>query len=88
MSGEGMISEVAAVKEAGVSARTLQRFSEAGYLTVQVKGDGDRLYSRSQLLEIFGYFQEGTTAPSTPTETDSEAECDEATSCDTSVSPY
>ena len=58
MTVEGMISEAIAVKEAGVSARTLQRFSEAGYLTVQVKGDGERLYFRPQLVEIFGSFQE------------------------------
>ncbi|MEN9846782.1 MAG: hypothetical protein RIS36_1929 [Pseudomonadota bacterium] len=58
MSVEGMISEATAVKEAGVSARTLQRFSEAGYLTVEVKGDGERLYARTQLAEIFGSFQE------------------------------
>jgi len=88
MISEAMISEAAAVKEAGVSARTLQRFSEAGYLTVQVKGDGERLYSRSQLLEIFGSFQEGITSPSTPTETDSEAQVDEASSCGTSDSTY
>jgi hypothetical protein len=98
MSGEGMISgtrisetmisEATAVKEAGVSARTLQRFSEAGYLTVQVKGAGERLYSRSQLLEIFGSFQEGIASHSTPTETDSEAQCDEAPPCGTSASTY
>jgi hypothetical protein len=88
MSAEGMISEVAAVKEAGVSARTLQRFSEAGYLTVQVKGDGERLYSRSQLLEIFGSFQEGTTSPTTPTDAESETQCDDATSCGADTSTY
>lgn len=93
MSGEGMISEAmiseaAAVKEAGVSARTLQRFSEAGYLTVQVKSEGDRLYSRSQLLEIFGSFQESTTSPSTRTEAESETQRDDPTSCDAATSTY
>lgn len=88
MSAEGMISEVAAVKEAGVSARTLQRFSEAGYLTVQVKGDGERLYSRSQLLEIFGSFQEAATCPSTSPDAESETQCDDATSCGAPTSTY
>ncbi len=93
MSGEGMISEAmiseaAAVKEAGVSARTLQRFSEAGYLTVQVKSEGDRLYSRSQLLEIFGSFQESTTSPSTQTEAESETQRDDPSSCDAATSTY
>lgn len=55
---EDLISETVAVKEAGVSARTLQRFNEAGYLTVQVKSSGERFYSRTQLHEIFGSFQE------------------------------
>jgi hypothetical protein len=55
---EGTISEATAVQQAGVSARTLQRFSEAGYLTVQVRGDGERYYSPAQLHEIFGSFQE------------------------------
>ena len=59
---EGTISEQTAVQQAGVSARTLQRFSEAGYLTVQVKGDGERYYSPAQLHEIFGSFQEPETA--------------------------
>lgn len=64
---EGTISEVEAVKQAGVSARTLQRFSEAGYLVVNVKSDGTRLYSVEQLNEIFGSFQESpsTDSPST-----------------------
>jgi DNA-binding transcriptional MerR regulator len=88
MSVEGMISEATAVKEAGVSARTLQRFSEAGYLTVQVKGDGERLYSRPQLAEIFGSFQE-TSASSTPTEeVHAESSCHAGSSCDTDTTSY
>lgn len=51
------ISETEAVRVAGVSARTLSRFSEAGYLTVQVESDGQRLYQKDQLAEIFGAFQ-------------------------------
>ena len=83
MSVEGMISEATAVKEAGVSARTLQRFSEAGYLSVQVKGDGERLYSRLQLTEIFGSFQEApSSAPS------SEATSEIPTSCEAGTTTY
>ena len=88
MISEAMISEATAVKEAGVSARTLQRFSEAGYLTVKVKSEGERLYSRAQLLEIFGSFQEATTSPLAPTNTVSEAQCDDATSCGATTSTY
>lgn len=57
MNGLELISENQAAKEAGVSAKTLARFSEAGYLTVEVRGDGSRMYSRSQINDIFGTFQ-------------------------------
>lgn len=63
---EGTISEGEAVKQAGVSARTLQRFSEAGYLSIQLKSDGSRLYSVQQLHEIFGSFQEPSTQQTPP----------------------
>ncbi len=63
---EGTISECEAVKQAGVSARTLQRFSEAGYLSIQLKSDGSRLYSVQQLHEIFGTFQEPSTSQTPP----------------------
>ena len=93
MISETMISEAVAVKEAGVSARTLQRFSEAGYLTVQVTRDGERRYSRSQLLEIFGSFQEGPTSLSTPADSLSEEPSEEGpsdgpTSRDATTSTY
>jgi hypothetical protein len=98
MSVEGMISEATAVKEAGVSARTLQRFSEAGYLTVQVKGDGGRLYSRAQLAEIFGSFQEAPTSedpcsddpgsPATLHEGTGETSCYAASSCEAETTTY
>ncbi len=52
-----LISENQAAKEAGVSPKTLARFSEAGYLTVEIQGDGARMYSRSQINEIFGTYQ-------------------------------
>ena len=88
MSVEGMISEATAVKEAGVSARTLQRFSEAGYLTVQAKSDGERLYSRAQLAEIFGSFQESPLSPVAANEFESEAPCQASQACDTDSATY
>jgi hypothetical protein len=49
-----LVSETEASQMAGVSARTLLRFSESGYLTADLSLDGSRSYSRAQLLEIFG----------------------------------
>ena len=51
---ENYVSEAEAIQRSGVSIKTLQRFVEAGYLSVEVEPDGLRLYSRSQLDEIFG----------------------------------
>ena len=74
MVGSNLIPETDAVMQAGVSARTLHRFSEAGYLTVQVASDGQRLYSETQLQEIFGSF-------SGPTPTTSVEKAEEAATC-------
>ena len=76
MVGSNLITETDAVKQAGVSARTLHRFSEAGYLTVQVATDGHRLYSETQLQEIFGSF-------SGPTPTEDASVSEEVESCAT-----
>ncbi len=54
MTEQVRISEDEAVQIAGVSARTLLRFSESGYLTVEIADDGVRYYSAAQLTEIFG----------------------------------
>lgn len=80
MVGSNLIPEADAVKQAGVSARTLHRFSEAGYLTVQVEADGHRLYSETQLQEIFGSFSSPVSTETTEAipETPSYA----ATSCE------
>jgi hypothetical protein len=51
---ENYVSEAEAIQRSGVSLKTLQRFVEAGYLSVEVEPDGLRLYSRTQLDEIFG----------------------------------
>jgi len=48
------ITEAEAVTTAGVSARTLQRFQESGYLDVTTSSDGSKLYLLSQIVEIFG----------------------------------
>lgn len=60
MSTKSLVAENEAVTLAGVSARTLLRFSESGYLTVETDATGGRWFSRSQLEEIFG----ATTVPS------------------------
>lgn len=79
MVGSNLIPEADAVQQAGVSARTLHRFSEAGYLTVQVAANGQRLYSESQLQEIFGSFNGPT--PAATTETVEEASACTVTPC-------
>jgi hypothetical protein len=47
-------TEPEAIKLAGVSAKTLHRFKESGYLDVTDTDQGQTLYSRRQLVEIFG----------------------------------
>ena len=63
MVAHNAISESEAIKVAGVSARTLSRFSDAGYLTLHVESDGQRYYLKDQLAEIFGAFQVETNTP-------------------------
>lgn len=76
MSTKNLITENEAVNLAGVSARTLLRFSESGYLTVETDTTGIRWFSRAQLEEIFGITATlcGETA-STVEERVSEAPC-------------
>jgi len=54
------ITEPEACAIAGVSQRTLERFTEAGYLSVTSDGDGIRWYRSAQLREIFGIQAEAT----------------------------
>lgn len=68
MAAHDLITEAEAAQQAGVSAKTLHRFSEAGYLTVRIEDDGSRLYAQSQIVEIFGAFQ-GAAVPLDPDET-------------------
>jgi len=63
MATSGQITEAEAVATAGVSARTLQRFQESGYLEVSTSPDGTRRYLRAQLLEIFGAADAITSLP-------------------------
>jgi uncharacterized protein YecT (DUF1311 family) len=49
-----LCSEAEAIALAGVSARTLARFCEAGYITTQTSQDGSIRYNRGQIEEIFG----------------------------------
>lgn len=54
MHNQELCTEEYATKLAGVSARTLHRFCESGYLTVTNEADGSRRYLVQQLSEIFG----------------------------------
>lgn len=54
MNQELLCPEHEAARIAGVSLRTLLRFSEAGYLTLYTQADGSHKYERAQVEEIFG----------------------------------
>jgi hypothetical protein len=54
MHSQDLCTEEQAAKLAGVSARTLHRFCESGYLTVTKEADGSRRYLLQQVCEIFG----------------------------------
>ena len=51
---QDFISESEAASCTGVSLQTLTRFAEAGYLQVEIDADGMRLFSRSELCDVFG----------------------------------
>jgi hypothetical protein len=54
MNTNDICTEEQAIALAGVSARTLQRFCESGYLTATTSALGEVYYLRSQLTQIFG----------------------------------
>lgn len=54
MGYQDFISETEAASLAGVSVKTLNRFAEAGYFHLESDNDGLRLFSKSELLELFG----------------------------------
>ena len=90
MTFNDLVSETEAAELAGVSARTLLRFSESGYLTVNLTLDGSRSYSRGQILEIFG--APSTAAPyvSEPRTTEcasASTACNASTTVDTTEHP-
>lgn len=59
MDTRDQITEEQAISLAGVSARTLQRFCESGYLVTTRGSDGAVLYLRGQIKEIFGGQDDG-----------------------------
>jgi hypothetical protein len=59
MNGEHLCSEHEAAALAGVSLRTLMRFSEAGYLKLHTADDGSLSFERSQVQDIFGISGQG-----------------------------
>lgn len=58
MGFQDYISETEAAGLTGVTAQTLSRFAEAGYLQVEVDSDGMRLYSKTELRDVFGLTQQ------------------------------
>ncbi len=72
---ENYVSESEATQRSGVSLRTLQRFVEAGYLSIEIEPDGLRLYSRKELDEIFGIHS--TPLPASVIEGPSESSVDD-----------
>ena len=54
MGFDNYISESEAISYAGVSQATLARFIEAGYLAIEQDADGLRLFSKTQLANLFG----------------------------------
>lgn len=68
MGYQDFVSETEAVSIAGVSPKTLKRFTDAGYLHVEIEPDGLRLYSRGEIHEIFGVHQGKVSVPPESTE--------------------
>lgn len=58
MGFDDYISEGEAAGMAGVSANTLLRFAEAGYLQTESDNDGLKLYSREDIKSLFGVMDE------------------------------
>lgn len=54
MGFEDYVSENEAVTISGVSPLTLNRFAEAGYLRIESDSDGLRLFSKREILDVFG----------------------------------
>jgi hypothetical protein len=54
MGFQDYIGESEACAFAGVSASTLRRFAEAGYFQIETDSDGLRLFSKSEIENLFG----------------------------------
>ena len=54
MGFQDYIGEAEACSFAGVSAATLRRFAEAGYFQIETDSDGLRLFSKSEIENLFG----------------------------------
>lgn len=54
MGFQDFISESEALSITGMSATTLMRFAEAGYLQVEADPDGLRMFSRTEVTGLFG----------------------------------
>ncbi len=63
MTTPDLLTEAEATSLAGVSARTLRRFQESGYLEVSSAADGSTRYRRDQIVEIFGAAEALGTSP-------------------------
>ncbi len=79
MGFQDFISESEAASITGVSRQTLNRFTEAGYLQIEVDGDGMRLFNKRELFDIFGL--NSTTPPTLESKVEkaSSPQCEGAT---------
>lgn len=82
MNGSQFCSEQEAVALAGVSTRTLLRFSEAGYLSVKSTNDGSKLFERAQIEQIFGVAAGTATIHASAEEVSAQESADVATESD------
>ena len=62
MGMQDYISASEAASFTGVSTQTLQRFAEAGYLQIESDADGVPLFSRAELIDVFGLLPDGSIA--------------------------
>jgi len=82
MTTRDRITEAEAVALAGVSARTLSRFQESGYLEVAITSNNTKMFVREQILEIFGA-ADALSSSSSP----SSADLPQSAQCDDTPSP-